>query len=229
MPAPAMSTRRWVSPSTSDAADVRLGPYRLEPAVLHRLDPATPAALPETAPLPPGWQRSEAGPYRGRDPAAPAIGDLRVSFLATLPGTVSVLAGQHGERLAAFATPDGRSLALAGEGVASATALLGAERSAARVLAWVLRLAGFLLCLLGLVLMVRPLAVLVSVIPVLETVVDVTATLVLAGLAALLTLATIAMSRIVLQPCCRWACWPPVWRSPGAHPLAPAEPDAACI
>jgi hypothetical protein len=49
-------------------------------------------------------------------------------------------------------------------------------------------------------LIVRPLAVLVSVLPVLETLVDVAATVVMAGFAALLTLGTIAIARIVLQP-----------------------------
>ncbi len=194
-----------LSDVTSNAADVRLGPYRLDAAVLDRLTPSAPLGLPEGAALAPGWQRGEAGPYRGRDPAQPAIGDLRVTFRATLAGTASIIAGQQGagqqgDRLAAFATPDGRIVALAADGVVSAAAMLGAKRSSARILAWTLRLTGFLLCLGGLVLMARPLAVLVSVVPVLETVVDVTATLAMAGLAALVTLATIAVARIVLQP-----------------------------
>jgi hypothetical protein len=39
---------------TSDAADVRLGPYQLDAAVLDRLAPQTPVAPPEDAPLPGG-------------------------------------------------------------------------------------------------------------------------------------------------------------------------------
>jgi hypothetical protein len=78
--------------------------------------------------------------------------------------------------------------------------MLSAERSQVRILAWILRLAGFGLSLAGLMLMMRPLAVLVSILPVLETVVDVAATVVMAGVAALLTLGTIAIARIVLQP-----------------------------
>jgi hypothetical protein len=185
---------------TSDATDVRLGPYGLDAAVLERLAPSAPAGLPDGAALPPGWRRGETGPYRGRDPEQPAIGDARVTFRAVPAGPASIIAGQQGDRLAAFAAPDGRPIALAAEGVASAAAMVSAGRSAARNLAWGLRLAGFLLCLAGLVLLVRPLAVLVSVVPVLETVVDVTAVLVMAGLAALVTLATIAVARIVLQP-----------------------------
>ncbi len=185
---------------TSDALDVRLGPYHLDAAVLDLLAPTAPVLLPETAPLPPGWQHGDSGPTRARDPQQPAVGDVRVSFVATLAGSASVIAGQQGDRLAAFAAPDGRMLALATDGVASAAAMVSAERAAARGVAWALRLAGFLLCLVGLVLMVRPLAVLVSVVPVLETVVDVTAILAMAGLAALVTLTTIAVARVVLQP-----------------------------
>ncbi len=184
----------------SDAADVRLGAYRLDASVLDELAPSAPVSLPEGAALPPGWKRGEAGPYRGRDPLAPVIGDVRVTFIAVPPGTASVIAGQQGDRLAIFMAPNGQTVALAKPGVAGADAMFSAERSQARLLAWALRLGGFALCLVGLVLLVRPLAVLVSVIPVLETVVDVTATLVMSGFAALITLATIAVARIVFQP-----------------------------
>ncbi len=185
---------------TSDAADVRLGRYRLDTAVLDRLTPSAPAFLPDAAALPPGWRRGEAGPYRGRDPMQPDIGDVRVTFRATLAGTASVIAGQQGDRLAAYMTPGGRTIALATEGAARAADMVSAERASTRMLAWALRLAGFLMCLVGLVLLVRPLAVLVSVLPLLETVVDVTAIVVMAGLAALVTLATIAVARVMLQP-----------------------------
>ena len=184
----------------SDAAEVRIGPYRLDASVLDQLSPTAPVALPEAATLPPGWKRGDTGPYRGRDPLTPAIGDVRVSFLAVPAGTASVIAGQQGENLAAFTAPNGETVALARPGVASATAMFNAERSQARLLAWALRLTGFVLCLVGLVLLLRPLAVLVSVIPLLETLVDVTATLVMAGFAALITLATIAVARFVYQP-----------------------------
>lgn len=184
----------------SDAADVRLGAYRVDASVLDELAPSAPVSLPEGAALPPGWQRGEAGPYRGRDPMAPVIGDVRVTFIALPSGTTSAIAGQQGDQLASFTAPNGETIALAKPGVASAPAMFSAERSQARLLAWALRLGGFVLCLVGLVLLVRPLAVLVSVIPLLETVVDVTATLVMAGFAALITLATIAVARIVFQP-----------------------------
>lgn len=189
-----------LSTLTSDAADVRLGPYPLDAPVLALLAPDAPVGLPADAALPPGWQRGDTGPYRGRTPTDPAIGDVRVTFRALMPGTASIIAGQEGDRLAAFAAPGGSPIALATTGIAKAPAMLAKERSEARQLAWTLRFGGFVLCLVGLVLMLRPLAVLVSVIPVLETLVDVTAVLAMAGLAFLLTLATIAVARILVQP-----------------------------
>ena len=184
----------------SDAADVRLGPYRLDAAVLDHLAPETPVALPEDAPLPAGWQRGDAGLFHGHDPMAPSVGDVRVTFRSVPAGAASIIAGQHADGLAAYQAPDGSAIALATAGTVSAPAMLSAERSQVRILAWILRLAGFGLSLAGLMLMMRPLAVLVSVLPVLETVVDVAATVVMAGVAALLTLGTIAIARIVLQP-----------------------------
>jgi len=75
-----------------------------------------------------------------------------------------------------------------------------AEQSSARTLAWILRGVGFVLCLIGLMLLVRPIAVLFSVVPFLEGIVDAAAFIVMFGVAVLVTLATIAITRIVLQP-----------------------------
>jgi hypothetical protein len=194
---PAMSVRSTVT----DDPDARLGTRQMAPAVQARLTDFMPVTPAEGVALPPGWRLVDGTVYHGYDPAQPAIGDLRVQF-AAIPagGTVSVVAGQQGERLEPFAAPNGRTIALARTGIADAPAMFGAERSATRHLAWILRGVGFVLCLAGLVLMVRPLAVLVSVLPFLESVVDVAAFIVMLGAAAFVTLVTIAIARIVVQP-----------------------------
>lgn len=193
---PAMSLRS----ATTNATDVSIGPRKPDAAVLDRLTGFTPVAVTDRMALPTGWQRQDDGLYRGRDPMRASVGDVRVRFTAVSGGTVSVIAGQQGDRLSAFATPSGAHIAMASTGVANAEAMFNTERSEARTLAWLLRLGGFVLALIGLVLVARPLAVLASVLPFLEGVVDVAAFVVMFGVATLLTFGTIAIARIVLQP-----------------------------
>jgi hypothetical protein len=184
---------------TTDAADATLGAYKIDPAVLDHLRQFTPVTLSDGA-APDGWLRRQAGFYHGADPTTPSPGDLRASFNVVAPGTVSVLAGQQGERLTGFASAKGQTIAVAVPGTVDARTMFGDERSGAKGVAWLLRAIGFAFVLIGLVLLMRPLAVLVSVLPFLETVVDVSAFIVMFGVAALITLVTIAIAHIVLQP-----------------------------
>jgi hypothetical protein len=183
---------------TSNAADAAIGPRKLDRAVLDKLARFTPIDAP-AAPAPAGWTASGSG-YAHGDPASPAIGDQRVSFSAIASGPVSIVAGQRGDRLVGFTTPAGPAIALAVPGEEPAATMFGEARSAARGLAWGLRGGGFLLILIGLFLITRPLAVLVSVLPFLESIVDVGAFVVVFGLAVLVTLATVAIAHMYLQP-----------------------------
>jgi hypothetical protein len=185
---------------TFDAPDATLGARKLDGAVLDDLGHFTTVAAGANATPPGGWRPDNGGFFRGRDPGEPAVGDARVSFAVIAPGQVSAIALQQGDRLIAFPTPGGTTIALAAPGTVTAAAMFATERSGAKTLAWVMRAVGFALILGGLMLMVNPLGVLVSVLPFLESVVDVAAFVVMFGLAVLITLFTVAIAHIVLQP-----------------------------
>jgi hypothetical protein len=185
----------------TNAGNARLGPRLLMPGVLDVLSGFTPATPSPSAILPAGWQATADGRlYSGQNPAQPTIGDLRVSFEIIPSGVAGVIAGQQGDHLAPLTAPNGRPIAIAMLGVADAPAMFAAARSHARILAWIFRGVGFVFTLVGLMLLARPLAVLVSVLPFLEGVVDAAAFVVMFGFAVLVTLVTIAIAHVVLQP-----------------------------
>lgn len=86
--------------------------------------------------------------YSG-DPAAPAIGDVRVRFATAPPGLISVLAALDGRRLVPFRTPGGGSVALAAYGDVDADTMLRAASKADWREAWALRGFASMAVLLG--------------------------------------------------------------------------------
>ena len=181
-----------------DAGDVRLGGYKVDAPVLSRL--ATFAPLPALSASPSGYQVSGDGFYRGRDPAQPAIGDLRVTFGSIAAQTVSVAAASVGGMLTAYRDSNGYTIALAEPGAVSAEALFKDEKKAESTLTWILRGVGFLGVLIGLVCMTMPLTMLFAVLPFLESIVGAGAFLAALTRSVPITLVTIALAWIVHRP-----------------------------
>ncbi len=50
--------------------------------------------------------------YIGKDPQAPAVGDLRITFSTVKAGMVSVVGQQKGESLTSYTTSNGKKIAL---------------------------------------------------------------------------------------------------------------------
>jgi hypothetical protein len=149
---------------TSTNNDVRLGAYRVEPAIT--------SALGEFTPIPPltgfapdqGYRVDGDYLYRGESSAGPQIGDLRIKFGTVSAETVSVLAAQAGGRLAPYRAPNGYQVALALPGVMSADALITAKRHEESLQTWMWRGGGFLLMLVGFRFAMDPLAVVASIV-----------------------------------------------------------------
>lgn len=178
--------------------DIKLGAYRLAPALLERLSGFT--ALPPTGAAPGGYQPGEGGFYRGQSPADPAVGDIRVRFAAVAAQTVSVAAAQAAGTLVPFVDANGYSIALIEPGDAPAAKLFRDEARSEGVLTWILRGVGFLAMLIGFICMTRPLAMLAAVLPFLETIVGVGGFLVALTLSVPITLLTISLAWIVHRP-----------------------------
>lgn len=181
-----------------DGGNVQLGAYKVDTPVLSRLSAFVPVQ--QLSAPPPSYQAAGDGFYRGRDPAQPAIGDLKVSFGGISAQTVSVAAASAGGLLTVFRDSNGYTIALAEPGSVSAEALFTQEKKSESTMTWILRGVGFVLVLIGLVCISRPLTMLFAILPFLESIVGAGAFLAAVTLSVPITLVTIAVAWIVHRP-----------------------------
>lgn len=185
------------------AQRVTVGAFRLSPELIDRMGRIQPLQ-PDPERLPAalrGKARLEGdGLFIGRDPAAPAIGDLRVSFQVVAPDTVSLVAQQTGDTFRAYQARAGGTVELLVTGTAAADAMFAAAQQSNRVLTWVFRLLGFLLMAVGLRMVLKPLSVLADVLPLLGNLAETASGMFAFLVAALLSLVTIAIAWLFYRP-----------------------------
>lgn len=140
------------------------------------------------------------GIYLGNDPAAPAVGDVRVDFSAVLPTEISVVAKQSGDTLEKYHTAAGGQLEILAMGSESAESMFEAEQVANKSLTWILRGVGFVLMAIGLGLVARPLKVMADVLPIAGRVVGAGVGFFAFALAAIGSSITIAAAWIFYRP-----------------------------
>ena len=109
--------------------------------------------------------------YVGRSPAAPRIGDVRVTFTAVYPADISIIAKFNGNTFEKVYTSNGKTVSRLNMGVVSAEQMFGKAHSSNSTWTWILRVVGTFLVIGGLKSIVAPLSVLASVIPLLGTIV----------------------------------------------------------
>ncbi len=131
-----------LEPASVAAEGARLGRHGLSPALLAPL-PATSAL--ESGRLGPldaaGRRFAPAGDWLASgNPAAPAVGDVRVRWAYVPEGTISVLGAHDGAAVVPWRAPSGEAVALAARGEIPAEAMLGAAGRDAWGEAWKLRL-----------------------------------------------------------------------------------------
>ena len=189
-----------VHSATFDSQDVQLGAYRVDRGLLESVSAYTPYDSTSAASLPADYRKTGDLLYRGADPAAPAIGDIRIRYSAVPSQTMSVIAAQAGNTLAPFSAANGYRIALADPGVVPATAMFREKAQEESLLTWILRAVGFVLMLVGLLLMASPLTVLLGVIPLFETLADIGAFMLALLIALPLTLIVIAAAWITHRP-----------------------------
>ncbi len=186
------------------ADKVTLGAFALSPPLVGKIDNFEALPLASDTPLPEPFKGSvtlaDDGFYRGSNPAAPQVGDVRVRFMVANPAEVSVIARQTGHTFEPYATKAGGTIELLQMGNHSADAMIRQAQESNAMLAWILRLVGFLLMLGGLNLIFKPLSVFVDVLPILGTIVGVGTGFVSFLVSAILTLVTIAVAWIFYRP-----------------------------
>jgi hypothetical protein len=189
------------------ARQVKLGAYSLTDTLLNELGQGSEEPLPvktdSAEKLPDGVRLVSGGTfYKGKDLAAPEVGDERIDFkVVKQPRTVSVLAKQTGSSFAPFEIP-GRKFTIHRlmDGQKSATEMFAQMEAENTLLTWVLRLVGFLVMAVGIFLVFQPLATFADVVPFFGGLVGAGFALV-AGVAALaLSLLTIAVAWLFYRP-----------------------------
>lgn len=154
------------------ARQVSVGAHQLSEALLRQIDRFEPLAV--SAQTAAGLDATWAGKlkvhadgyYLGADPAAPQIGDVKVTFEVVRPTTVSFIARQAGATFGAWPTPGGRMLEQRLElGAVSAEAIFGMQEQENALLTWGLRALGAFLMFFGITLVFKPLVVVADVVP----------------------------------------------------------------
>ena len=189
-----------VRSATIDSQDVRLGAYKVDRPVLDAVSAFASFDPGQATSLPAGYSKTGDTLYRGSDPAAPAIGDVRVHYKAVSAQTMSVVASQTGGVLAPFHDANGYKIALADAGVVPATVMFKEKAHEESIVTWILRAVGFVLMLLGFWLMGSPLGVVLGVIPLLETMAEAGAFLIALIVSVPLTLIVIAAAWMAHRP-----------------------------
>jgi len=199
------------SSKTWDASNVTVGAFLLPADLIQKIDNYAPvAANNDTVAALPSEVRDDAVASDGLlyfanetgskpDPAAPKIGDLKVTMSAAPPGPVSVIARQTSSTLSAYPAKDG-SLQLLYTGTHSADEMFKAEQTKNTHLTWILRAGGFLAMWIGMMLVLYPLKVMADVIGILGDIAGAGIGLVTFFIAVGLSLVTIAIAWIAYRP-----------------------------
>ena len=210
-----------LTPALIGADDAKLGAFRLGPNTLAALTRTTllrdgdslafdfgdswlPDGFQNVRPerTPPGYRfDANGGLYRGDNPRAPAIGDIRVSYVGVPTGKLmTVVAKQSGEGFTDYPVMRGYSIQLAAVGERSAQGLLDDQAARESTLTWLMRLLGVFLMWLGFLLLLGPLAALVSVVPFLGTLAEGLTAATAFFLALMLGMITIALAWLLVHP-----------------------------
>lgn len=167
-PAMALASRSLAAPEAG------LGGFRLAEPQLRMLS-ATDAVPPSEAMIRPiaGRRTQLVGQtiFVGNDPNNPVVGDLRITFRAARPATVSIVAQQQGQGFTAHTTSNGQTLQLVTAGSKTAAEMIEAAESENAILTWILRVVGVVLVFVGFSLIFAPIRVLADVVPIFGSIV----------------------------------------------------------
>ena len=184
---------------TFDGGTVKLGVYQLSQNILSGIDAFAPLDVGADA-AQEGYRRDGGGLYRGNDPGAPAVGDLRIHFQAVQPQTYSVVAGLFSGSLSEYDGFPNYPIALAAAGTVSADQMFKAKKAEESTFTWILRGVGFVVLFIGFLLIARPFSMILAFLPFLEGIAEAGAFLIALIMAIPLTLLVIALAWVVHRP-----------------------------
>jgi hypothetical protein len=152
------------------AGDAKLGAFALPPDLLGKLgdgaridvDPAVLAGRPAQTPP---EQVVDGILYVGANPAAPQVGDLKLSYWLTSNGPISAIGRQTGGALSPYRTKAGGTLYIIDPGERDAAQMFKQAESENATLTWIVRAAALVAMWIGFALVLAPLSALAGVIP----------------------------------------------------------------
>ncbi len=191
------------------AEAVNLGAYKLDSSLVRQLNQRDTLALSEAQTMSvsraAGIDAQRSGdwlylPYAGGSAQAPSVGDMRIRFEVIPSSTVSVIAQQQGSTLSPYSSRHGATINLLAYGEIAPADMFATAEQSNRLMAWVLRLAGFMLMAAGLGLLAGPLVTLGKIIPPVGALLGLGVRLIAAVLALVLSTVTIALAWVAVRP-----------------------------
>jgi len=187
-----------------NAADAKLGAFRLIPSMLERINEFRPITVAADTPVPsvPGKkvQLSDNGFYVGFYPASPQVGDLKISFKEVPSTEISVVAAQTGDSFSPFKGKAGTNINMLETGKHDAAEMFAKAEASNKMMTWILRAVGVIVMTIGLSMVFRPLSVAADLVPFIGSIVGAGTTLVALLISAVLSLITIAIAWVVYRP-----------------------------
>ncbi len=138
--------------------------------------------------------------FMSQNPAAPAIGDMKIYWDVTEPTTVSLIATQNGKTFQPIVSHNGKNIELLENGTKSSDLMLQNAKDQNSTLTWILRFFGFFMMFMGLGMVFKPLAVVADVVPLFGSIVGMGTSLVAFLISATVSLIVIALAWIVYRP-----------------------------
>lgn len=185
------------------AATVNLGAHTLNDTQVAEI-PATKTLTPPAGTTPvaglPKVTLVGASAVIGKDPASPAVGDLRVSFTCAEATDVSVVAAQKGASFTPYTTSNGREIDLLKAGQFTAAQMFQQAEASNSHLTWILRGVGFVVMGIGFSLLLRLLSVIGDLVPFIGDLIGAGTAFVAFAAAGACSLVTIAVAWIAVRP-----------------------------
>ena len=138
--------------------------------------------------------------YLGKNPDAPQVGDVRITFTKVDPAEVSVLAKVNGKQLQDYTAKNGKSLSVLSMGNHSMDQMFEQEHQSNTMWTWILRLIGLLFVVSGLRGIFNIVVTLLKVLPFLSDIVGLGVGLVCKILGFVWSLFVVAIAWIFYRP-----------------------------
>lgn len=186
-----------IEPSETYAKNVSLGAFTLTQDIVAKIKAnSTINNLPNN----PNYTVMQGYYYLGKNPAAPQIGDCKISYTYIPSGTkVSIIGGQYNNYLVNYVTPEGQFINVT-TGISSAEEIMKNLDTRNMLITMGLRLLGIIMLWIGLNLLFAPLTILADVLPLLGDIVGAIQGMVLGLVALLLGLITISLAWLAYRP-----------------------------